>query len=90
MAVQLRHLERLVGYYVTEIGVLNRTVTMWAYDDLGDRERRRKALFDDPLWQAYLAKVRPLMLAQETQILAPAAFFAAQLEQMAEANRRKS
>jgi len=90
MAVQLRHLERLVGYYVSEIGALNQTVTLWAYDDLGERERRRRALSEDPAWQVYLEKVRPMMLAQESQILAPATFFQAPLTRMIEANRRKS
>ncbi|TAK80547.1 MAG: NIPSNAP family protein [Betaproteobacteria bacterium] len=82
MEVQLRHLANMVGYYVTEIGVLNRTVTMWGYEDLADRDRRRRALFENPAWIAFLAKARPLILTQETTVLRPAPFFSNTLKQM--------
>jgi hypothetical protein len=38
--------------------------------------QRRAALFADPRWVAYLARVRPLMATQESVILRPAPFFA--------------
>jgi hypothetical protein len=76
LPLQRQYLGPMVGYYTTEIGPLNRTISMWAYEDLNDRTERRRALFADRRWQDYLAKVRPLMTSQETQILTPAGFFA--------------
>jgi hypothetical protein len=76
LPLQRQYLGAMVGYYTVEIGLLNRTISMWAYDDLNDRAERRRALFADHHWQSYLAKVRPLMVSQETQILTPATFFA--------------
>src|SRR6185295_5113395 len=64
MKVQLKHLPHMVGYYVTEVGTLNMIVHMWAYESLDQRERCRAAMSADPDWQAYVAKIRPLMKRQ--------------------------
>lgn len=79
LPLQRHYLGSMVGYYTVEIGVLNRVISMWAYNDLADRTERRRALFADRRWQDYLAKVRPLMMSQETQILTPTPFFAPSL-----------
>ena len=89
LALQRSYLGPLVGYYVTEIGQLNRTVSMWAYEDLADRTTRRDKLFSDPNWTAYLARVRPLMTSQETSILKPAVFFAPLLSQIMQLGRNQ-
>jgi hypothetical protein len=36
----------------------------------------------DPEWQAYLPKIRPLIVSQETRILKCAPFFAERLKKM--------
>ena len=87
MAVQLKHLPNLVGYYVTEIGPQNMVVHMWAYDDLNQREKCRAALQADPAWQAYLPKVRPFIVSQDTRVLKCAPFFVERLKKMLAAAR---
>jgi len=82
MAVQLRHLPHMVGYYVTEVGPQNMVIHLWAYDDLNQREKCRAALQADPAWQAYLPKVRPLIVSQDTRILKCAPFFLERLKKM--------
>jgi len=82
MKVQLRHLPHLVGYYVTEIGPLNLITHLWAYDDLGQREKARAAMQADPEWQAYLPRVRPLIVSQETRMHKCAPFFVERLKKM--------
>ena len=72
--VQKGHLGMLIGYFSSDIGPLNEIVHVWAYEDLVDRERRRAALAADPLWQAVLAKIVPLIKTMENKILLPAAF----------------
>jgi hypothetical protein len=71
LEVQLRHLPRMLGYFVTEIGTLHQVVHLWGYEDFEERERCRKALRADPSWQAYVPKVRPLFDKQENRILLP-------------------
>jgi hypothetical protein len=71
LEVQLRHLPRLLGYFVTEIGTLHQVVHLWGYQDFGERERCRKTLRADPGWQAYVPKVRPLFEKQENRIMLP-------------------
>jgi len=82
MAVQLRHLPNLVGYYVTEAGPQNVVTHMWAYDDLNQREKCRASMQADPAWQAYLPKIRPLIVSQDTRIHKCAPFFVERLGKM--------
>ncbi|MBS0336314.1 MAG: NIPSNAP family protein [Proteobacteria bacterium] len=82
MPTQLKHLPHMVGYYFTEVGVQNLVVHMWAYDDLNQRDRCRAAMQADPAWKAYTARIRPLIVSQETRIMKPAPFFKARLERM--------
>jgi hypothetical protein len=74
--LQLKHLGRNVGWYVSnDIGPLSQVVHMWAYDSLADREARRNALAADPAWGAFLAKAMPLLDSMENKILRPTSFF---------------
>jgi hypothetical protein len=81
--VQERHLGAPIGYYYSEIGMLNQVMTLWAYETLNDRVERRDRLFKDPEWVAFLAKARPLLVTQETRILKPATFFNDRLKAIA-------
>jgi hypothetical protein len=72
LAIQTRILPRMVGWYYSELGELNQIVHMWGYEDLNERERKRKELGADAGWLAYVVKIRPLILRQESQILLPA------------------
>ena len=75
MDVQKKILGNRVGYYNTEHGPLNEIVHMWGYDSLDDRLARRKELFEQPEWNEFIPKVRPLMETQESRIMIPAPFF---------------
>jgi hypothetical protein len=74
LATQTRILGRLLGYYSSETGDVNQVVHLWAYEDFADRLRRRAALFADPDWLAYIPKIAPLLVTQESKILNPARF----------------
>ena len=71
---QMRILENMFGWFTPEIGELNQIIHMWIYNDLGDREKRRAALYKDDKWIAYLKEQRKhgMIVSQETQILSPA------------------
>ena len=72
--IQKGHLGHLVGYFYSEIGPLNEIVHVWAYAGLDERETRRAALAADPLWQAILAKIMPLIETMENKILKATSF----------------
>ena len=74
LEVQKRILGRMVGYFTTEIGPLNQIIHMWGYDNFEERTRRRAEMNADPGWQAYLGKIRPLIVSQESKILLPTSF----------------
>ncbi|WP_426955817.1 NIPSNAP family protein [Muricoccus radiodurans] len=74
LPLQLKHLGRLLGFFVTEIGTLNQVVHLWAYDNLADREARRAALEADPGWTAFKRINAGSFVAQEVKILRATAF----------------
>ncbi len=74
IALQQRHLGRLVGAFTTDVGAVSTYTHIWAYDDYADRERRRGALQADDAWRAFLAKIQPLIHTQQNRILIPTAF----------------
>jgi len=76
MEIQRRILGHMVGYYATEVGpAVNQVVHLWGYSSFEDRLDRRRELANDPGWQAYVVKMRPMLAAQTNRILTPAPFF---------------
>jgi hypothetical protein len=77
--LQLKYLEKCLGWYTTVEGALNTVVHMWGYADQGDRERRRTAMAADPAWGKYLAEAgaRGLLVKMENRIVKPTGFFSA-------------
>ena len=74
MAIHTGHLGQPVGWWQSEIGVLNQIVMLWRYESLADREQRRATLMEDPAWLAFLPKTADYIERMETRIL-KAAFF---------------
>ena len=64
----------LVGAFTTDVGALSTYTTLWRYDSYAEREEKRGRLQADERWQAFLAKVQPLMHTQQNRILVPTSF----------------
>lgn len=71
---QLEHLGKLIGYFTTEIGSLNKAIHIWAYEDWVDREARRERMFSDARFKSAAEKLYPLIQAQENVILKGTSF----------------
>jgi hypothetical protein len=73
---QMKYLEGFVGMFTTDVGALNEVVHMWQYEDQGDRERRRDAMYRDPGWLEYVAALTDsgYMLKMENKIIRPVPF----------------
>lgn len=67
-------LGNLIGYFTTEVGMINGVVHLWGYDDMADREKRRAMLAASEDWRAFLPRVTPFIQAMENRILVPTAF----------------
>lgn len=74
LAIQSEALGRLLGYFVSEVGELNRVVQLWAFDSFEDRGERRAALSGNPAWRAFLGKVVAMVEKQRNELLVPASF----------------
>lgn len=74
LALQRSTLGNMIGYFVTESGMLNSVMHMWGYADFDDRNRRRAKLAANCEWQAFLARIQPLLQSQRSQMLRPTDF----------------
>ena len=74
IAIQEEILGGLVAVFTTDIGALSTYTSLWRYESFGDREERRARLQADERWQRFLAKIQPLIHAQQNRILVPTSF----------------
>ena len=73
---QVKHCGEPVFYAITEVGPLNQVVHVWRYESLADRERKRDALMNDPVFQDYLRRSAEMGAHQhqESRILKSTSF----------------
>jgi len=73
---QKRHLGEPFAFLTTETGPVNTYIHIWAYENAGDREKKRAAMQADPEWQAYLKRSAEAgyLISQENRLMTPAAF----------------
>ncbi|CAM5187608.1 hypothetical protein CDEF62S_04768 [Castellaniella defragrans] len=74
IAIQKRHLGQLIAYFHSEIGPINEIMHIWGFASLDDRQARRAALAADPEWQAFLPKIRDLIVIGNNKIMSAADF----------------
>jgi len=67
--VQARHLGPALGWFVADVGPQNHVVHLWGYESLGEMERRRAAMAEDPEWTAVRDDFAGLFAAQETRLM---------------------
>lgn len=74
LALQSAALGNLLGYFVSEIGELNRVIQLWGFDSFEERGRRRAALSASSNWREFLGRVGHLVVLQHSELLTPAPF----------------
>ena len=74
IAIQQELLGRLLGVFTTDVGALSTYVSLWGYESYAEREERRARLQADERWQAFLARIQPLIHTQQNRILVPTSF----------------
>ena len=73
-----KHLGPCLGYFLSGDGggPLNQAVHIRAYENAGDRETRRAAMYADPLWKDYQQASRGAgcLVSQQVWLMKPADF----------------
>ncbi len=74
---QSRHLGQPLVYMTTETGNPNQYVHIWVYENAGDREKKRAAMWADPDWIAYTQESARLgaLEAQQNRLMKPVDFY---------------
>jgi len=73
--IQNQYLGNCRGWFVAEVGTLNRVVHIWQYEDIADREARRARMQADAGWQSFLREGAGRAAMQDNKIMKPAPFF---------------
>lgn len=74
---QTKHLGTPLAYLKTETGDPNEYVHIWVYENAGDREAKRAAMWSDPDWLAYTKRSAELgaLVKQDNRLMTPVDFF---------------
>ncbi len=64
--------DKLVGYFVSDIGPLNQLIHLWRFTDDADRRRHWSELFDDAAFMDFATELRALEASQENRLLTSA------------------
>jgi hypothetical protein len=67
-AVQ-KYQDKLVGYFIGDVGSLNQFVHLWKFEDDADRRRFWADVYANEAFQAFAKKLRPLIQKQENKLL---------------------
>ena len=76
LPIQRKYLGEFIGMFTTEVGNLHQIVFMWAYETLGDRERRRAQMESDPDWKTFIQQIWELdaIVEQNIKMLRPVSY----------------
>ena len=61
--------KKLVGYFVSDVGTINQLVHLWRFEDDADRRNHWATVSADGPFQAFVAKLRPLLMTQEVKVM---------------------
>lgn len=61
-----------VGYFVSDTGTLHQLVHLWRFHDDAERRAFWQRLYASEAFMAFAAQIRPLIQAQDVQLLNPA------------------
>ncbi|PJK31722.1 NIPSNAP family protein [Minwuia thermotolerans] len=67
-----KYQDKLVGYFLGDIGAINKVVHIWKFDDEADRRKCWNSMFKDPDVMSFAAKYQPLIQYQENQLMTAA------------------
>jgi hypothetical protein len=60
---------KLIGYFVSDTGSLHQLIHLWRFDSDADRRDFWARLFADESFMAFAKKIRPLVHAQNVQLM---------------------
>jgi hypothetical protein len=63
-----------IGFFYTEFGNVNEVVHLYGYNSFQERQSRREILNKRPEFNAYISKVKDIIVDMKNQIMIPASF----------------
>ena len=67
-----KYQDKLVGYFVSDVGPLNELVHLWRFEDDADRRLHWDTLFGNSDFMEFASQLRTLEVSQENRLLTSA------------------
>lgn len=64
-----KYADKLVGYFLGDVGGLNQLIHIWRFKDDSDRRAFWAAFYADPGLMGFAGKLRPLLASQENKLM---------------------
>jgi hypothetical protein len=64
-----KHADKLVGYFLGDVGGMNQLIHIWKFKDDADRRAFWAAFYGDQDLMEFAFKLRPLLSSQENKLL---------------------
>jgi hypothetical protein len=64
-----KHGDKLIGYFIGDVGALNQIIHLWRFDDDSDRRRHWAAVYADSEFMEFAKHFRPLLMSQENKLM---------------------
>ncbi len=61
--------DKLVGYFVGDVGAMNQIIHIWRFEDDADRRAHWGKVYSDPEFETFVQAFRPLILTQENKLM---------------------
>lgn len=61
--------DKLVGYFIGDVGAMNQIIHVWRFDDDADRRAHWDRVFADPDFMEFAKAFRPLVISQENKLM---------------------
>jgi hypothetical protein len=67
-----QHSDKLIGYFIGDVGALNQIIHLWRFDDDADRRAHWAAVYDNAAFMEFAKDFRPLLMSQENKLMSNA------------------
>ncbi len=64
-----RYQDKLVGYFLPDVGNMNQMVHIWRFADDAERRQHWDDLYADADFMAFASRLRPLLASQENRLM---------------------
>jgi hypothetical protein len=64
-----KHQNKLVGYFIGDVGAMHQLIHLWKFEDDADRRAFWAGVFGDEQFMKFAVQLRPMLVSQENKLM---------------------